>query len=112
MPRRELWLLNALLAPSAQAFPVWVSVSPESPLATAGAVLGDGLSPVETITIRTRYRTDVTGNSGFNDPSGRVWLVNEVLRQGRRWLDVGLSRYALRSYPRTLAPPDAVRLVP
>jgi len=106
---------------------LWVRHANTSPLAGIGtarlfedAETGDtvSISPVSTVTIRMRYRRDVSLVSVFRDPDGRSWFVNEMLEIGRRrWLDVSITTYedatsALPMIPsRTFNPPTGWGLV-
>lgn len=76
---------------------VWVTPTLSGALATVGEQVDDGgiiYAPLSTVTIRTRYRTDVSQRSRWRDETGRVWRTNEIAEVGRRqWLDVSLSTY-------------------
>ena len=109
---RELWTLYPGGSPTrGGTVKLWAQRRAQSPLASVGEVFGGAL-PIETLTLRMRYRTDVARASGLRDPGGRFWLVNEVLSVGGRFLDVGLSRYGPLSFPATGAPDGAVRVEP
>lgn len=74
---------------------VWVGIREQSPLASVGEV--DGLlRPLETRTMRLRWRADIGLAAILVDEQGHVWYVNETLEvpyPRRTFLDVGCSRY-------------------
>ena len=75
--------------------PVWAERRLNSPLATVGALL-DGQDPISTVTVRMRYRRDITSGSTLVGPDGRLWRVSETLEIGRRrFLDLACSTYPL-----------------
>ena len=72
---------------------VWLQFDPRSSLvALPSTILGDR-TPIQTVTLRLRYRDDVTLRSvlvGEND----TWFVQQTLQVGRRaFLDVVVSAY-------------------
>ncbi len=74
--------------------PIWAERRFDSPLATAGGGQRFGVQPESTVTLRTRYRTDIDTTSALEGPDGRLWFAHETLEVGRRkWLDIGLSTY-------------------
>ena len=74
----------------------WISVEDQSELASVGESTPTGYFPIETVTVRMRHVTDVGLQSVLRDDLGAFWYVNETRAVGRRWLDVGVSRYGLR----------------
>ena len=78
---------------------VWASHAFGSGLATVGQQIDRGgilYSPLSTVVLRVRYRTDINVESRWRDRDGRVWRTNEWLEVGRRrWLDVSISTYDL-----------------
>ena len=93
--------------------PVWVQFDPRSSLvALPSVVLGDR-NPVQTVTLRMRYRTDVTLRSVLTGEDD-TWFVQQTLQVGRRhYLDVVVSAYGPAAEPGTPgtpawppAPPD------
>lgn len=91
--------------------PVWLGLESQSHLAGVGESDTTGLRPLETVTVRMRWRPDLSLATVFHDPDLRPWYVNEVLEVGRRhWLDVSLSRYSFRPVFQTNIPEE--RTVP
>lgn len=93
---RERWLLDP------EGTGVVVGVAAQQTLAGPLNTIGDQVEgadgnvylPLSTITIRVRFRQDVSQRSLWVGPDGRTWRTNEVLKVGRdRYLDVSLSTY-------------------
>ena len=77
---------------------IWAEHSLRSPLVAIGATLRDQndlpVEPEQTVTLRTRHRTDLNVSGVLTDRDGRVWVINELLELGRRkWLDISCSHY-------------------
>ncbi|MCY4057614.1 MAG: hypothetical protein OXG44_06405 [Gammaproteobacteria bacterium] len=89
---------------------VWVERRDDSSLNTLGPVVqtqSQELRAVSSMTVRMRFRRDVTLASVFTDDTDRDWSVNEILPvERRRWLDVGLSRYEVAPDIPAIIPSD------
>ena len=89
------------LVPSGVDVPV--ALTERSGLATVGEQIDAGdviRSPLSTVVVRMRWRSDVGLDSQFTDEQGRQWRVNESREVGRRrYLDVAVSTYDLPDTP-------------
>ena len=92
MALSEIW---KLVATPNDVRPLWAERRTNSPLVSVGPPDADGNSPLSTVTLRTRYREDITTTVTIESPDGRRWVVSELLEVGRRkYLDLALSTYA------------------
>ena len=83
--------------------PVWLQFAPVSSLVSLPSVLGPRV-PLQTVTVRMRYRSDLSLASVLKDQEGNDWFVQQILEVGRRkWLDVSVLTYP----PAPAEPPAA-----
>ena len=57
---------------------------------------GELVEPEANVTVRIRWRGDVSALARLVDPTGRLWFVNGYVEVGRRqWIDLSLSAFGL-----------------
>ena len=72
-------------------------------LGEAGAYDVSGLIARESVTMRMRWRADVSLRSVFSDGDGAVWLIERLAEVGRhQWLDVAVTNFVNTDGTQTL----------
>ena len=90
----RLWTRHT--ASPAVTMPIWVQDAERSTLAGVARILGGGLEPVETRSVRVRgLESDYAypATTWFVDDEGGVWFVNEVRRLRPHHMELSVSRY-------------------
>ena len=98
MALSEVWRYDPNLEGTPTPFDVWVEPRTNAPIAVATRFRQSGegiqLVPESTITIRVRWRSDVSSAALWRDPEGYNWLTDGYVEVGRRsWVDLQLTRY-------------------
>ena len=112
-PLNELWDFLPSVGDSAgESVKVWIGRSSRFiAVASKVEVLADGTiqTPESQATLRVRWRPDVSQNSRWIDPNGRLWVTSGWEEIGRQqYLDVGIARFGyIESGPvGAFIPPD------
>ena len=97
-PLNELWDFLPSVGDSAgESVKIWIGRSSRFiAVASKVEVLADGTiqTPESQTTLRIRWRPDVSQNSRWVDPNGRLWVTSGWEEIGRQqFLDVGIARF-------------------
>ena len=101
MALNELWTFDAFQSDSALPRPVWVERRHQGGGVDVAVRLrsnasGELVEPEANVTVRIRWRGDVSALARLVDPTGRLWFVNGYVEVGRRqWIDLSLSAFGL-----------------
>ena len=102
MALNELWTFDAFQSDSALPRPVWVERrhlgggGVDVAVRLRSNASGELVEPEANVTVRIRWRGDVSALARLVDPTGRLWFVNGYVEVGRhQWIDLSLSAFGL-----------------